>query len=307
MTVTQVQYVLEVSRCQNISKAARNLFISQSALSQQIQRLETELGYPLFDRTVQGLLLTSNGVRFCREAQQAIDAWQTFQERIQLIRTTPRRRLRIGLGSRVFSNGLFQDVMQFFDRHPELDVAFVTEAGKDFLACLKDGSIDLALDRLPSEDHLDHQQDFYSCSLIRELQCVLMSPSDPRASLPSFSFRELQGCTMITGLEDSAEDRILKNVCRKYDITPSRVIRSDGIETNMKLVRNGKGLVLGPQSFAAYYQVAAVAMRPRTEISLNFICLNNRIKQGEFLIFRDYLVNICKERGLSGPLPPEQV
>ncbi len=301
MTITQVQYVLEVSRCQNISRAARNLFISQSALSQQIQRLEKELGYALFERSVQGLLLTGAGIRFCREAQQAMEAWQHFQERIQLIHPAPRRRLRIGLGSRVFSNDLFHDVVQFFDAHPELDVAFVTEAGKDFLACLRDGSIDLALDRLPTENHLEYQKDFYSCCLIRETQCILMSPADPRAALPSLTFQDLQGCTMISGLEDSAEDRILKHVCRAHNITLSRVMRSDGIETNMNLVRNGKGLALGPYSFSTYYHVAAVAVYPRTEISLNFICLSNRIQQGDFLLFRDYLIDICNRRGLSAP------
>lgn len=46
MTIAQVLYVLEIADCHSISAAAERQFISQSALSQQIQRLEGELGYP---------------------------------------------------------------------------------------------------------------------------------------------------------------------------------------------------------------------------------------------------------------------
>ena len=59
MTIAQVLYVLEIADCRSISAAAERQFISQSALSQQIQRLEGELGYPLFVRTPRGLTLTA--------------------------------------------------------------------------------------------------------------------------------------------------------------------------------------------------------------------------------------------------------
>ena len=71
MTIAQVLYVLEIADCRSISAAAERQFISQSALSQQIQRLEGELGYPLFVRTPRGLTLTAAGETFCREARPA--------------------------------------------------------------------------------------------------------------------------------------------------------------------------------------------------------------------------------------------
>ena len=69
MTIAQVLYVLEIADCRSISAAAERQFISQSALSQQIQRLEGELGYPLFVRTPRGLTLT--GGPACRGAVAA--------------------------------------------------------------------------------------------------------------------------------------------------------------------------------------------------------------------------------------------
>ena len=46
--MAQVLYVLEIADCRSISAAAARLYLSQSALSQQVQRLEAELGYTLF-------------------------------------------------------------------------------------------------------------------------------------------------------------------------------------------------------------------------------------------------------------------
>ena len=61
MTIAQVLYVLEIADCRSISAAAERQFISQSALSQQIQRLEGELGYPLFVRTPRGQIGRAHG------------------------------------------------------------------------------------------------------------------------------------------------------------------------------------------------------------------------------------------------------
>ena len=156
MTIAQVLYVLEIADCRSISAAAERQFISQSALSQQIQRLEGELGYPLFVRTPRGLTLTAAGETFCREARPVAEQWQRL---CSAVKPDGRRgrRLRIGMGARVYSNRLFQDIARYFDSHPEIDVTFVTEAGLDVLAGLRDGSIDLALDRLPAGEEGDPQ------------------------------------------------------------------------------------------------------------------------------------------------------
>ena len=297
LTVTQVQYVLEVAACKNISRAAERLFISQSALSQQIRRLEHELGFPLFTRTARGLELTEDGVVFCREAQPAVEAWMAFHHAVVSMGKPKNLRLRIVVGARVYSNGLFPDIVRFFDAHPDMEAVFVTEAGRDYLADLRNGTIDLALDRLPSEDYLDKRPEFYTRELVRERQCVLTSPQDPRAACASLTLQDLQGCAMISGLENSAEDRILKETCKQFNIAFRRVYRSDGIETSMNLVRSGRGVVLGPQSFAEYYRVAAVTLVPGEETALRFICLRGNLKRREVHQFLSHLLSVCAAYG----------
>ena len=172
----------------------------------------------------------------------------------------------------------------------------VTEAGRDVLESMRKGELDLALDRLPSDEEETEDNQIYACPLIRERQCVLVGPDDPLAGRESLTFRDLQGCTIISGLEDSAEDRSMKSVFRKYHITVNRIYRSDGIVTNMRLVRDGMGIALGPQSFADYFQVTAVPLEPETWDALQFICLKTSLKRPETEQFRDYLLEICRKR-----------
>lgn len=295
MTLTQVLYALEVARCQNFSKAAENLYLSQPALSLQIKKLENELGYTLFSRTPQGIFLTDAGEDFCAHAAPAADAWKRFQEDVGA-RKVFLRRLRIGMGSRVYSNGLFQEVVRFFDAHPEMEVTFVTEAGQDFLTGLRNGALDLALDRMPPDSLLRDRKLYYRTSLICERQCVLMSHNDPNSRLGGLSFSDLQGCTMMSGLENSMEDRTLRETCRKHNITLRRIYHSDGIETNMRLVRDGSGIILGPESFASYFGVAAVPLLPKQMVCLDFICLRQNADRPEIRLLCRHLQEICRQR-----------
>ena len=296
MTLTQVLYALAVARYLNFSRAADSLFVSQPALSLQIKNLEKELGYDLFARTPHGILLTELGEEFCRDAQAVADQWEAFQNKVLSEDQDRCRRLRIGLGARVYSNRLFEEIAHFFDVHPDIEVTFITEAGQDFFAPMREGKLDVAIDRLPPVQLIPDWGGFVSWPLIRERQCILMAESDPRSDLPGMTFQDLQGCAVITGLENSMEDRTLKQECRDFGVTLNRIYRSDGIETDMKLLRKGMGVIIGPESFADHYHVAAVPLVPEVMVSLDFICLKKNANRPEIAALRKQLAKVCKDR-----------
>ena len=70
MTTKQMDCALELSHTLNFSRAAENLCISQPALTYQIQCLENEIGFRLFERTGKGADLTPAGARFCTELRR---------------------------------------------------------------------------------------------------------------------------------------------------------------------------------------------------------------------------------------------
>lgn len=300
MDLTQVMYVLEAAQCGSLSQAAERLFTSQPALSQRIKRLEQELGSPLFFRTPQGVCLTEAGERFCRKARPVVKEWQNLCGWVSENSGMAQKYLRIGLGVRVYSSGLFEDVVRFFDLYPDIEATFVTEAGRDFLPALKSGALDLVLDRLPPEELLSEQSGFIVQDLICENQCVLMAWDDPLNRYNTISLSQLQGCTMISSLAGSMEDKTLKVLCQKSGITLKRLYRSDSIDMIMDLVRKGKGITIGPQSFASYYGVSSAVLQPETSVYIKFICLDQSLRRKEIAQLHRYLQKICRKRNAAG-------
>ena len=294
MNFSQMQYALAVARYKNFSKAAESLFLSQPALSQQIKRLEKELGFALFARMAQGVTLTPEGQAFFDSACKVEEAWNQLQQTAARGRRYSRP-LRVSLGTRVYSNGLFEPVMRFFDQHTEFVVSFFTEADVDFLTSLRKDSLDVALDRLPSSYPPSDAKRFYFCELIPERQCVLASPQDPFYTMSEIPFTSLEGCTLISPMENTMTDLAIRRRFSEYNISFGKVFRSDRIETIMNMVQRGKGITLGPLSFADYYGVRAIPLIPATYMSLNFICLRERKDSFELSLFKDYLVQLCKK------------
>lgn len=295
MTFKQLLYVIEIAKVNSISQAAERLYVSQPALSLQIKNLEQELGYAIFYRTSKGLTLTASGEYFCEQAQLVLESWSQFQRHVLPLEKR-RRSLRIGLGARVYSNSLFPYIAEYFERQPEIEVAFLTEAGGDSYGALKAGTMDIALDRMPESEILGEGSICEATELIREEQCVLMAAGHPLSQKKVIHLSDLQNVTIATGLEDSVEDRLLKKECMEQGIMIQRFWRSDSIETLMSMVQSGRGVVIGPRSFADYYGVQAVPFYPKRQDSLYFVCLKKQAKQPEIHDFQRYLKGLCRKK-----------
>ena len=76
MTDLQVKCFLEVASCLNFTKAAKNLFISQSNISRQIASFEEEIGLPLFDRNTKGVKLTLQGQMLAETLSEMSSEWE---------------------------------------------------------------------------------------------------------------------------------------------------------------------------------------------------------------------------------------
>ena len=95
MTLQQLQYLLEVNRAGSFSQAAKNLYITQSAISNAIIGLEKEIGTPLFIRSQYGLALTPRGEEVIRHAERICDSMQQIASQ----EVNHKKALRVGCGS----------------------------------------------------------------------------------------------------------------------------------------------------------------------------------------------------------------
>ncbi|MCL2202442.1 MAG: LysR family transcriptional regulator [Defluviitaleaceae bacterium] len=91
MTLQHLKYFIEIANCGSISKAAKNLYVTQPSLSSAVKDLEGEVGIELFSRTPKGISLTTDGIEFLGYARQVMEQASLLEQRY--LHKKPSRRL----------------------------------------------------------------------------------------------------------------------------------------------------------------------------------------------------------------------
>lgn len=84
MTIQNLRYIIEIARCHSISKAAKSLFMTQSAISNAVKETEAELGIQIFNRTSHGVTLTFDGEDFLPYCKEVVAKMDYIQNRIRI-------------------------------------------------------------------------------------------------------------------------------------------------------------------------------------------------------------------------------
>ena len=125
MDTRHLQYIVTIAQKQNMTKAAEELFVSQSSLSQYLGKLEQELGVPLFERTRNKLLLTPAGERYVEAARKILDIEKSTYADIRSLNN--RNHITLGLTSQLCLRMLTAVIPTFKKEFPEATVE-ITEA-----------------------------------------------------------------------------------------------------------------------------------------------------------------------------------
>ncbi|NLV80238.1 MAG: LysR family transcriptional regulator [Rhodococcus sp.] len=142
MDFRQLRYFLAVGEESSFSRAAQRCFISQSAISHQIAKLESELGVTLFDRTTRSVGLTAAGQRLMPIAEEVL----ALEARALEVGHEPRGSIRISANMSFAAQSL-DAISQVRERNPKLDVEFVIKDFTDRVNAVASGEADLALIR----------------------------------------------------------------------------------------------------------------------------------------------------------------
>jgi DNA-binding transcriptional LysR family regulator len=151
MELRHLRYFKAVAECGSFSGAARAIYVSQSALSEQVADLERELGVPLFDRSERKLRLTPHGEIFVRESDKVLEG---ADRAVAVVRRSFRGEvgtLRVGF----FAGGLGAQfaglIRRFRNDRPGVQVSLVEKTPMEQTQALLEGSIDVAFTRRVAE------------------------------------------------------------------------------------------------------------------------------------------------------------
>ncbi len=134
-----------VARCQNISGAARELFISQPAISKAISKLEGNLNTTLFLRSSRGVKLTEEGELLYRRVESAFSSLSQGEEELARIHKLGMGRLSIGVSSTLCKYVLLPILRPFVQENPHIQISISCQSSYETMDALRKGTVDIGL------------------------------------------------------------------------------------------------------------------------------------------------------------------
>src|SRR5439155_15357259 len=145
MEMHQLAYFESVSRHLHFTRAAEELNVAQPSVSQQIRKLEHELGTPLFHRMNRHIALTEAGETFLPHARAVLQRLEEARVEVQELSGMRKGTLAVGAPPSVGTHLLPRALAHFSQSHPGITLAFREAGSRTLLTLLEEGELDLAI------------------------------------------------------------------------------------------------------------------------------------------------------------------
>jgi len=248
MEMHQLRYVVAVARARNFSRAAGHCHVSQPSLSQQIRKLEDELGERLFDRMKRDVRLTPCGEEFLRRAVHILEEVDAAKREATDARELLRGTLTIGVLPTLAPYLLPDAMAKFIEKFPGVEIVVQEETTARLLKLVHGYEIDFALASQPIEGEQFEVKELFSEELL-----LALPPGHPLIRKRSVAAADLEGERLIVMKEGHCLGDQVLGFCDRRDLKPKISFRSSQIETIQALVASGLGISLIP-SMAAQSQ-----------------------------------------------------
>ncbi|GAA1513109.1 LysR family transcriptional regulator [Nocardioides humi] len=262
MDLRQLRILTAVAEVGSFTAAAERLYLTQSAVSQQMARLEREVGRPLFARGPRGVALTEVGRDVASGAAEVLAKMDEFELAVGAL-SDARSRLRIGAFSSAGVELLPRTVRRFRADHPDVDVAIRTMNPADPLEPLLSGSLDVLLVFDYSVDPRDFGTSVDRLHLLDDPFHVLLPLEHRLAGADELDLIELADAEWIFQRHSPPHQEIYERACHQAGFTPDVVFYADDFRTLQGLVAVGMGVSIAPlgASSPGRSDVASVAVR----------------------------------------------
>lgn len=245
----QLQYTLQIAETKNFSRAAEKLHIAQPSLSQQLSKLEHELGVKLFHRNTSSVELTHAGESFISHARGIMDAVEQLRQEMDDISQLRAGRVHIGSMPITGSHLLPYVLPAFKAAYPHIDVTLLEDSSLHLEKLTAGGGTDLSLLSLPL------QEPTLTYEIIGEEKIDLaVPPEHPLAQSDQLhkavKLSQLANEPFILLKKGQGFRRLALELCKDAGFDPNVVFESNNMETVQSLVAAGMGVSLVPRLIA---------------------------------------------------------
>ena len=248
MTIDELQWMTELFRVGKMSKAAENLFITQPALSQCVQRIEQQLGFKLFERSNKGLKPTPKGQLFYETARQITNAYQQFLYQAELLDQQQIREITIGAASYLSYCCSVDMLSALKKKFPSISFQIYEASTHDLLEALHENRIQLliTLEAVRKTPLTNHPFGAVPCGIF------LRAGSDIREHAyqkdgkwfldPVYLLEE----PIVVARKDQGTRLVSEQILEEAGVKPNIIAESGRITTRLKYAIEGIASSVGP-------------------------------------------------------------
>ena len=262
MNSRQLEYFLEVARELNFTKAAKNMYVSQTAVTQQIKTLETQLGVSLFERNKKKVALTPAGKVFLDEATGILSRIDTAVERTRQASSGVTGTLNIGFFAGIGNTKLPGRIQAFSRSYPNIVLDFKSDTPTRLLRRLRSGEFDLIMTPIFEKKHFENVS--YK-RIFRDSLVAVVPQAHILANKSIVTRKDLRDENLILAVmpdcEIGEDSKIVESFWR-LNYHPNILAKIEDIETVFMMVCINQGLTILP----SYLSVTALGRERLTVI-----------------------------------------
>ena len=246
LDVRRLRTFLTAANVGSFTGAAKQLFMTHSAVSQQMAILEREVGLPLIERTARGIELTDAGRILADRCTMLFGVLATIESELDDLRSM-NSCIRFGAFPTASASFIPWVLQEFTRRHPQVGIEFLPIHVGDITDRLRDGTIHVGLsweyDVVPRT--LGH--DIEAVHLLDEPLDLLVAKSHPLANAASLTLAQVAGERWILRTHMPPFDRAFANICRTVGFEPEVIFTTDDYQAIHGFVGAGLGVSLVPR------------------------------------------------------------
>src|ERR1700722_1088444 len=242
MEIQQLRYVCAVADTGNFSRAAERCQVAQPSLSQQILKLEEDLGARLFDRLGRSVRITEAGRAFIPRARAILEQMDEARSSVAANNADLRGSVAVGAIPTVAPYLMPAYTAAFAKKYPDAKLRIVEETTSVLVEGLRDLSIDVAILALP----LRHK-DLELFPIRTEPLFAALSANHPRASAKSLALKDLRGESFVMLRDGHCFRDLSIDTCTRARITPHIAFESGQFSSLLGMVAAGVGVSLVPE------------------------------------------------------------
>ena len=242
MNLKHLSYFVDISKRESFTKAADDIYVSQSALSKSVKSLEQELNVTLIDRTSKSFNLTEEGRILYVEGEKLLQYIDESQDEIIEKIHRSRRRLRIGVPPVISTVYFSQLLFRFIKQYPNIELE-ISEVGANIVQNqINAGNIDIGVVILP----IINTDNYHIIPAMSSDNALIVNKDHPLASRDEVDFKELEHEDfLILDRTYMLHDRIIKN-CEIAGFYPHITTESSQWDFLAEMVAYNQGISILP-------------------------------------------------------------